>query len=370
MRTKVNSSELNNAMKMVVKAMDSKVVIPILSDILFDVKGNTVTLTASNGENFVTTHVNVIENDGEQIFSVNGKDILDAFSNLPDTPVTIETEEITMKVSYENGLFKLPISDATEYPTQTAIENGISSTLSEKIVKENLSLCYFATAQDELRPVMNGIYFDFTADGLVMVASDGHKLIKSIIADVMMEKSHSFILPKRPADILMKIMSNASDRDVTITFTEHNAIFTTATFTLSCRLIEGRYPNYNAVIPKDSPYTMNASRLEMVTALNRVVPFSNESQLTRISVTADKMILNTEDYDFSKTAVAQMACTYDGQNINIGFKGVTLVEILKNLSSEKIVMKMSDPSRAALIVPGEQPACYEVTILIMPMLIA
>jgi len=370
MRTIVNSGELNNAMKMVAKAMDSKVALPILSDILFNVKGDTITLTASNGENFVTTHVNVIENDGEQIFSVNGKDILDAFSNLPNTPVTIETEDTIMKVSYENGLFKLPISDAIEYPTQAAVEDGTTVTLSEKVIKENLSLCYFATAQDELRPVMNGIYFDFTAEGFAMVASDGHKLVKSVIADVTMEEPRSFILPKRPADILMKIMNNASDSKVTITFTERNAIFTTATFTLWCRLIEGRYPNYNSVIPKESPYTMTASRLEMVSALNRVVPFSNDSQLTRISVTTDKMTLNTENYDFSKTAVAQVACNYDGQDINIGFKGITLVEILKNLSSEEIIMKMTDASRAALILPSEQPSCYEVIILIMPMLIA
>lgn len=355
---------------MVAKAMDSKVVLPILSDILFNIKGDTITLTASNGENFVTTHVNVIENDGEQIFSVNGKNILDAFGTLPNAPVTIETEDTVMKVSYENGLFKLPISDAAEYPTQAAVEDGVTVTLSEKTVKENLSLCYFATAQDELRPVMNGIYFDFTVDGFVMVASDGHKLIKSLIADVNTEEPHSFILPKRPADILMKIMGNSTDSEVTITFTERNAIFTTATFTLWCRLIEGRYPNYNAVIPKESPYTMTASRLEMVSALNRVVPFSNESQLTRISVTANKMTLNTEDYDFSKTAVAQVSCFYDGQDITIGFKGITLVEILKNLSSEEIIMKMTDASRAALILPSEQPSCYEVTILIMPMLIA
>ena len=217
---------------------------------------------------------------------------------------------------------------------------------------------------------MNGIYFDFTAEGFVMVASDGHKLVKSMIADVTMEEPRSFILPKRPADILMKIMNNTSDSEVTITFSERNAIFTTATFTLWCRLIEGRYPNYNSVIPKESSFTMNASRLEMVTALNRVVPFSNESQLTRISVTTDKMTLNTEDYDFSKTAVAQVNCNYDGQDINIGFKGITLVEILKNLSSEEIIMKMTDASRAALILPSEQPSCYEITILIMPMLIA
>ncbi|MBR3122833.1 MAG: DNA polymerase III subunit beta, partial [Prevotella sp.] len=227
----------------------------------------------------------------------------------------------------------------------------------------------FATAQDELRPVMNGIYFDLTPEALAVVASDGHKLVRNKNFNIKSETPASFILPKKPATLL-KNMLGKEQGDVTIKFDERTAEISFADGVLTCRLIEGRYPNYNSVIPQQNPNQLTIDRRSLIGALKRVLPFASESsQLVRFHLDAGRLELSSEDIDFATSAKEVVNCEYAGQSMNIGFKGSSLSEILNNLQGDEVVIELADPSRAGIILPAVQPENEDVLMLIMPMLL-
>jgi DNA polymerase-3 subunit beta len=216
---------------------------------------------------------------------------------------------------------------------------------------------------------MNGIYFDLTADCLAIVASDGHKLVRNKIYSIRSEQPASFILPKKPATLLKGLLGKDGG-DVTIRFDERNAEIYYGDGTIICRLIEGRYPNYNSVIPQNNPNELRADRLGLLSALRRVQPFANESSnLIRFHVEGSTLQLDAEDYDFSKTATERMTCDYNGQSMSIGFKGSSFIEVLSNFDCPEIIIQLADPSRAGLVLPSEQPENQDVLMLMMPMLL-
>jgi DNA polymerase-3 subunit beta len=216
---------------------------------------------------------------------------------------------------------------------------------------------------------MNGIYFDLTSESLSIVASDGHKLVRNKNFTVKSESPASFILPKKPATLLKNVLGKESG-DVVIKFDNRSAEISFSEGVLSCRLIEGRYPNYNSVIPQNNPNQLTIDRKLLVGALRRVLPFASESsQLVRFHLETGKLVLSSEDIDFATSAKEEITCDYSGQNMNIGFKGSSLSEILTNLDSTEVVIQLADPSRAGIIVPAEQPENEDVLMLIMPMLL-
>jgi len=373
------NSELCNKIQMVNKVVNSKNVLPILDNIIFSVADGILTLKASDSENTLQTQLTPSESSGEASFAVNAKNITEAVKNIQqDMEVTFEYDEssASVKVSYFSGLFSLPADCADEFPVTPQLnDNPISFSITDNILLGNIGRTLFATAQDELRPVMNGIFFDLTADCLAVVASDGHHLIRNKVLTIMAEKvgetakTGSFILPKRPAAVLKAILSKTGEQ-VTISFNERNIEIRTENFTLTSRLIEGRYPNYNSVIPLNNQNIMKVNRLDMLSALKRVSPFSNESSnLIRMHVENNVLQLDAQDYDFSKTAVEKVPCEYDGQPITIGFKGVSVMELLQNMNSLEVEAQMADPSRAALFLPVDQPEGEDILMLQMPMLI-
>ena len=216
---------------------------------------------------------------------------------------------------------------------------------------------------------MNGIYFDLTSDSLAIVASDGHKLVRNKNYSIKSETPSAFILPKKPATLLKTVLAKDGG-DVVIRFDERFADISFADGNLSCRLIEGKYPNYNSVIPQDNPNRITIDRKSLIGALRRVLPFaSDSSQLIRFHVSTGLLELNAEDIDFSTSAKESVTCEYDGNAMSIGFKGSSMLEILNNLESDDVVIQLADPSRAGVIVPGVQPENEDVLMLIMPMLL-
>ena len=216
---------------------------------------------------------------------------------------------------------------------------------------------------------MNGIYFDLTAESLAIVASDGHKLVRDKNFSIKSDVPAAFILPKKPATLLKNVLSKDGG-DVVIKFDARNAEIRFADGTLSCRLIEGRYPNYNSVIPQDNPNQLTVDRKALLGALRRVLPFASESsQLIRFHLESGKLELSSEDIDFATSAKESLVCDYNGQAMNIGFKGSSLSEILSNLESDEVIIKLADPSRAGVIIPVTQPENEDVLMLIMPMLL-
>ena len=372
MRFTLSSTVLSNKLSALSKVINSKNALPILGDFVFDIQGQTLTLTASDSENTMQTSIELLESSNDGRFAIGNHDLLEAVKGFSEQPITFDAnqEQNIVKISYQNGLFSLPIENADEYPMAQAVGDSANViTLPNAILAENINRSVFATAQDELRPVMNGIYFDLTPDCLSVVASDGHKLVRNKIFSVRSEQPAAFILPKKPANLLRNLLGKDGG-DVTIRFDERNAEINYGDGTIMCRLIEGRYPNYNSVIPQNNPNELRVDRLGLLAALRRVQPFANDSSnLIRFHVEGSTLQLDAEDYDFSKTATERMSCEYNGQAMSIGFKGSSFIEILTNFDCQEVIIQLADPSRAGLVLPSEQPENQDVLMLMMPMLI-
>lgn len=372
MRFTLSSTALNSRLSTLSKVINSKNALPILDCFLFEVANNTMTITASDSENVMKTTINLDDCDGEGKFAVNNRTILDAVKELPEQPLTIDVDTASMaiKVIYQNGLYNFTGQNADDYPSVLPMtDNATSLVLPNNVLADNITRSIFATATEELRPVMNGIYFDLTNEALAIVASDGHKLVRNKNFTVKSDNPTSFILPKKPATLLKNVLGKDGS-DVVLRFDDRNADVTFGDTILQCRLIEGRYPNYNSVIPMNNPNQLTIDRKVLIGALRRVLPFASESsQLVRLHLESGKIEISSEDIDFATSAKEEIACDYTGSTMNIGFKGSSLNEILNNLSSEEVVLELADPSRPCLIIPSEQPENEDVLMLIMPMLL-
>jgi DNA polymerase-3 subunit beta len=372
MRFTVSSTALSSKLNALSRVINSKNSLPILADFVFDIQDNVLHLTASDSENVMKTQVELTESDGNGRFAVGNHDLLEAVKGFSEQPITFDVDQQAniAKISYQNGMFSLPVESADEYPvTQTVSDSATEIVIESAVLAENINRSLFATAQDELRPVMNGIYFDLTPECLAIVASDGHKLVRNKILNIHSDQPASFILPKKPASLLKTLLSKDGE-DVIIRFDERNALIDYTDGEITCRLIEGRYPNYNSVIPQSNPNQLTVDRLGLLAALRRVQPFSSDSSnLIRFHVEGGTLQLDAEDYDFSKTATERMACQYEGQPMSIGFKGSSFIEILGNFDCPEVLIQLADPSRAGLVLPTEQSENQDVLMLMMPMLI-
>ena len=372
MRFSVSSTALSSRLQALAQVINSKNSLAILDCFLFKIQGDKLTLTASDSENVLTTTFDVSDSEGEGSFAIANKTIRDAVKELPEQPLDfdIDLSSLQINIKYQNGTYNFVGQNAEEYPmAQSVDENVTSITLGAEVLSNGITRSLFATAQDELRPVMNGIYFDLNTESLTIVASDGHKLVRNKNFTVKGDNSASFILPKKPAQILKGELGK-SGGDVMVKFNERNAGITFGDFRLSCRLIEGRYPNYNSVIPKDNPNCVTIDRASFLSAMRRVIVFASaSSMLVKFQIESGKITMSSQDIDFSTSAEEHLDCEYNGTPMNIGFKGTSMIEILTNLTSSEIILELADPSRAGIIVPSEQSENEDVLMLIMPMLL-
>ena len=373
MRFTVSSSALSSKLNMLAKVIGSKNSLPILDCFLFQVANGEMSITASDSDNVIKSTLALTDHDGEGEFCVPNRVILDALKELPEQPLHFDVdaagEAVAIKIVYQNGLYNFTGQSAEEYPrTQSMNDACTTVSLPTEMLINNISRSLFATANDELRPVMNGIYFDLTADALAIVASDGHKLVRSKNFTIKSESPSAFNLPKKPASLLKNILSKDGD-DAIIKFDDRSAEIQFTDGVMRCRLIDGRYPNYNSVIP-NNPNEVTVDRRGLQSALRRVLPFASESsQLIRFHIESGRFEVSSEDIDFSTSEKEQLSCEYTGSPISIGFKGSSLMEILSNLTSDNIIIQLADPSRAGIIVPAEQPENEDILMLIMPMLL-
>lgn len=372
MKFTLSSTVLYSRLSSLVRVINSKNSMPILDCFLFDVRDNKLTITASDSENVMKSDITLDSCDGEGSFAVPNRTILDSVKELPEQPLNFEVDlqNFAITVKYQNGIYNFIAQDATEYPREQAVKDDATTiTIDSGVLADNVNRSLFATAQDELRPVMNGVFFDLTSDSLAIVASDGHKLVRNRILSIKSDTPASFILPKKPAALLKNALAKDGG-DVIIKFDDRNAEINFSDGSLKCRLIEGRYPNYGSVIPKDNPNQITIDRKSLLGALRRVLPFaSDSSQLIRFHVEAGSLELSSEDIDFSTSAREKILCDYNGQPMSIGFKGASLAEILGNLESSDVIIELADPSRAGVLVPSEQPENQDILMLIMPMLL-
>ncbi len=372
MKFVISSATLLSYLHAIGRVINAKNTLPILDCFLLDLKGNTLSLTAADNETRLETSVEVSSAEGEGRLAINAKNLLDPLRELPDQPLTFDVNDETLEVYiyYHNGKYNFIGLKGDEYPQPKELkDSAISIQMDAETLFEGINRTVFATADDELRPVMNGIYFDITADNLTFVASDGHKLVRVITNDAKGEGRSSFILPKKPANLLKSLLPKETGT-VELKFDENNAYITMNNYTMVCRFVEGRYPNYNSVIPQNNPNSVTLDRLSLLNALKRVAVFSNPgSSLIKLQLAEDKIVVSAQDIDFLTAAEEVIPCTYTGNVMNIGFKAVFLIDILNNIPSADVRIELSDPSRAGIILPADQEENEDMLTLLMPMML-
>lgn len=374
MKFVVSSTELLNHLTAISRVISSKSTLPILDNFLFNLEDNKLTITASDLETTLITWVELENTEGIGQIAIPAKLLIDTLKEFPEQPLTFQlnTETFAIDIFSENGKFSIVGQNGEEYPELPELHagNATSVSMNHDVMLNGIVKTLFATADDELRPVMNGILIEISPESATFVASDAHKLVRYKRSDVKADIESSFILPKKPAALLKNLLPK-EDFAVKLEFDEKNAFFNLTNFKVICRLVEGKYPSYNSVIPTNNPNKMVIDRLELYNTLRRVSVFSNAaSNLVRLKISGNQLVVSAQDIDFSISAVERLNCSYEGDEMEIGFKSSFLLEILSNLSTTEVKMELSDPTRAGILLPVEKELDEEdVLMLLMPMMI-
>lgn len=374
MKFVVSSTDLLSHLAAISKVISSKSTMPILDNFLFQLTDSELTITASDLESTLITGIELNNTEGEGTIAIPAKLLIDTLKEFPEQPLTfqLDTETYAVEIFSDNGKFSIVGQNGEDFPELPEVNEESASVINvnHKILQKGIEKTLFATADDELRPVMNGIYVEISPENMGFVASDAHKLVHYRRNDATSEFESSFILPKKPAGILRNLLPK-EEFDVKLEFDDKNAIFTMTNYKLICRLVEGNYPSYNSVIPESNPNKMIIDRLAFYNTVKRVSVFSNQaSNLIKLSINDNQLVVSAQDIDFSISAVERLNCEYEGDEIEIGFKSTFLLEIIANISSSDVRVEMSDPSRAGLLLPVEtEDEEEDVLMLLMPMMI-
>ena len=375
MKFTISSSALLGLLQNTVKVIPPTATMPILDYFLFDLKENVLTVTASDLETTLVSKLNVDGMEVPGVVAVPSKLIIDSLRELSDQPIdfSVDKENYEITIKWQSGKLSIPGLNGAGYPEFSTLneEERKQIVIPADWLQSGISKTVFATAESDLRPIMNGIYFDITSDSIVFVATDAHKLVKlTMHKEMAIDAPSSFILPKKPAVLLKGILSKEAE-DVTIEFDSKNIVFTLTDYKLICRTIEGRYPNYNSVIPTNNINKVLIDRVAFLNGIKRVSVCSNQaSNLIKISIDNNVMTLAAQDTDFSVSAEDRLECSYDGQPLTLGFKSTFMVEMLSNISSKDVSVELADATRAGLFIPYESDdECEkEMIMLLMPIM--
>jgi DNA polymerase-3 subunit beta len=366
--------ELLSHLQAVSRVISNKNTLPILDNFLFSLEGDVLEITASDLESTLVTSFELGNTSGSGEIAVPARILTDTLKEFPEIPLTFEIDTNTMMIviQSESGKFTIMGQNAAEFPQLPQIKDDQKQEVEIEgdALLSGISKSIFATADDELRPVMNGIFIELSTDDTTFVASDAHKLVRYKRTDVKSSSNSSFILPKKPASLLKNILPKEENM-VKLEFDDRNAAFTLTNYKMVCRLVEGNYPSYNSVIPTDNPFKMTIDRVEFYNALRRVSVFSNQaSNLVKMALTGNQLTVSAQDIDFSISGTERLNCQYEGDDMEIGFKSTFLIEILANLTTSDVVMEMSDPTRAGILLPAmSENDDEDILMLLMPMMI-
>ena len=369
MKFVISSSVLSSRLMTIGRVIVQKNTIPILDCFCFDIQGTTLTITASDNDTTLTAKAELNECDSDVRFAVNAKTLQDAIKEIPDQPLEcyLNTESYELTVEYQNGQYKLMGQSAEEYPTPAiSDETRLEFDLECQKLVPSITRCMIAAANDTLRPQLNTICFDIHSQEVSLVSSNGNQLALTKLAMPELNAEGSYLLGTRPASLLKGMLAKA-EGNVHFSIGQRTAIVHTEEYSLTSRLVEGRFPNYRSVIPQDNPNIVTVNRLALVSALRRVLVFANaQAVLVKFRLGPNTMNISSQDIDFGKSAEENMLCDYMGTPMRIAFKGSVLLDLINNIEGDDITLKLSDPSRAGLIVPAKQKEGEEVLILIMP----
>jgi DNA polymerase III subunit beta len=374
MKFVVSSTELLGHLQAISRVISSKNTLPILDNFLFNLAGNDLEITASDLESTLITKMKLENAEGDGTIAIPARILLDTLKEFSVQPLAfdINIETLAVVISSENGKFSVVGQNGIDFPVLPAIrkEKKIAFVINADVLLSGITKTLFATADDELRPVMGGIFIEASTDKITFVASDAHKLVRYQRTDAHADDNSNFILPKKPASLLKNILPK-EEGTVSVEFDDKNAFFTLSDHKIVCRLVEGNYPNYNSVIPRNNPRKITIDRIELYNTLKRVSVFSNQaSNLVKLQLTGNQVLISAQDIDFSISAYERIKCLYEGEDMEIGFKSVFLLEILANLSSQDVMIELADPTRAGLFLPsGSENNSEDLLMLLMPMMI-
>jgi|UniRef100_UPI0040476F68 DNA polymerase III subunit beta len=366
----VSSSQLLKQLQVLGGVINSNNTLPILDNFLFELTENQLKVSASDLETTMSAMVDV-ESDSKGSIAVSARLLLDTLKTFPDQPLSFKTEgDSTIEISSDQGKYDMAFFSGDEFPKSVNLSSPSSTTLPASILATAISKTIFAAGNDDLRPVMSGVFFQFSSESLTFVATDAHKLVKYTRTDVTANETTEFIMPKKPLNLLKGIL-NGADSDVTIEYNNSNAKFTFDNFVLVCRLIDGKYPNYEAVIPKENPNKLTVDRASFLNSVRRVSIFSSKTtHQIRLKMAGTELNISAEDLDYANKADERLSCDYHGDDMQIGFNSRFLSEMLNNLNSNDVLIEMSLPNRAGILTPidgtddGEQ-----ITMLVMPVML-
>lgn len=371
MKFLVSSNKLLKHLQLISGVLNTSNTLPILDDFLFEIQKKSLRITASDLESTISTAMEVEAKEEGEI-AIPAKLLLDILKNFPDQPLTftIEKDKQGIELSSDYGKYKLTGHEASEFPRTPEVEDPASISIQSDTLGRSIAKTIFATGNDELRPVMSGVYFMLDKDGTTFVATDAHKLVKYHRKDVKAKSSATFIMPKKPLNLLKNLLST-QETEVKVEFNETNASFEFNDTSLVCRLIDGKYPNYEAVIPKENPNRLTIDRAAFLSSVKRVSIFSSKTtHQVRLKISGSELNLSAEDLDFANEANERLTCQYEGEDIEIGFNATFLMEMLNNLSTDQMVLELSEPNRAGILHPDENEEAEEdILMLVMPVML-
>ena len=369
----LSSLKLLKAVQSLAGVINSSNTLPILDDFLFNISDNELRITASDLETtmIVTIQPDLVEGAGE--VTIPARLLIDILKNLPDIPVSYNIDETTLaiEITTGEGRYKMVGHKSDEFPQVPVLEEASQWEIPADVLACGFEKTVFATGNDEIRPVMTGVFMEMTNNGLNFVATDAHKLVRYRRLDIKTDVLASFIVPKKPINQLKTALAGKADETVVVEFNKTNASFTMSGFQLVCRLIDGKYPNYEAVIPKANPNKLTIDRQLLLSAIRRVAIFSSKAtHQIRFKITGQELVLTAEDLDYYNEAKERLTCNYDGSDMEIGFNSRFFQEMLGNLSQTEVLLEMSAPNRAGLIIPVDnQNADEDILMLLMPVML-
>ncbi|AZQ44174.1 DNA polymerase III subunit beta [Nonlabens ponticola] len=365
----VSSSYLQKNLQLLGGVINNNNTLPILDNFLLELKGSELKVSASDMETTITTRLEVESQDDGNI-AVPAKLLLDTLKTFPEQPLTFHSEDNMMTVSHDKGKSEIACALAEEFPKTVTLTDPSSTTIMGDTLATAINKTIFAAGNDDLRPVMSGVFFQFASDGLTFVATDAHKLVRYRREDVSAQDTAEFIMPKKPLNILKSILQG-NEAEVLVQYNESNAQFTYENTTIICRLIDGKYPNYEAVIPKENPNKLTISRTQFLNSVRRVSIFSNKTtHQIRLKMAGAELNISAEDLDYSNKADERLTCDYQGDDMQIGFNSRFLIEMLNNLTCDDVSLEMSLPNRAGILTPVDGLEEGEnVTMLVMPVML-
>jgi DNA polymerase-3 subunit beta len=366
----ISSVALLKKLQVIGGVINSSNTIPVLDHFLFELESSNLTITASDLETTMSTTIDV-DSESKGKLAIPSKLLLDTLKTFPEQPLTfVVLENNIIEINSNHGKYALAYSDGEQFPKTIQLDNPSSTKLSSEVLLKAINNTLFAAGNDDLRPVMSGVFFQLSNNNLTFVATDAHKLVKYTRSDFTASETAEFIMPKKPLNLLKAILSDNAD-EIEVEYNNSNAKFILDDTLIICRLIDGNYPNYEAVIPKENPNVLTIDRVQFLNSVKRVSIFSNKTtHQIRLRAAGAELNISAEDLDFSNKAEERLTCDYQGDDIQIGFNSRFLLEMLNNLTSSEIKLEMSLPNRAGILKPTSGSVEGEsITMLVMPVML-